>query len=302
MRNIHNGAQGGRGRKDWGPDEQHRDNPTKKNAIAFALLELAESAGLITSSQRKGSLTTLQRYVEKPALRQILQADDNDPANVKFGRPKADFGLLLKRLIDDLIAGVISSRKNESQVTEYAENLESEAGIRAIDKADLGDGDDSEHGDGSASGGADEDEHEDDKPRPKPLTKIKPDRELTKAIKKTGNDKLANLYHSITSVNAKSHPQLIAVGAWSFLETSAKVCGADEKIPFIDFFKKGSMPAWGFKGRAAGAIHDALVRLSKGGNTTKHDAISASFDHRSIINDMATVSALIATVLSGASS
>ncbi len=37
MRNIHDGVQEGVGRKPWGPDEQHRDNPTKKNAIAFSL-------------------------------------------------------------------------------------------------------------------------------------------------------------------------------------------------------------------------------------------------------------------------
>ena len=298
MRNIHNGAQGGRGRKDWGPDEQHRDNPTKKNAIAFALLELAETAGLITSSQRKGNLTTLQRYVEKDALKAILKADDSDPASVKFSRPKAEFDKLVKQIIEDLIAKEISSRKNEDLVIKYAETLEDRAGVEPSDEDEESDDDDPGAGDRSGpSDGDKDDDDEEDKPRHKPPTKIKPNKELTKAIRKTGNDKLANLYYSITSVNAKSHPQLIAVGAWSFLETSAKVCGAGENVPFKDFFSKGNMPNWGFKGKAAGAIHDALVQLSKGGNTTKHDAISATFDHRSIINDMATVSALIATAL-----
>jgi hypothetical protein len=303
MRNIHNGAQGGRGRKDWGPDEQHRDNPTRKNAIAFELLERAEAADLITSSQRRNTLTTLQRYVEKPALREILQADDTDPANVKFGRAKADFDKLLKRLIEDLIAGVISSRKNEDQVVEYAKNLEHAAGLEPVDEEDEGEGDDTTLIDGSGPSDGDQDEDEEvDKPQHKPPTKIKPNKDLTRAIKKIGNDKLANLYYSITSVNAKSHPQLIAVGAWSFIETSAKVCGAGENMPFKDFFSKGKMTNWGFEGKTAGAIHDALVRLAKGGNTTKHDAIAASFDHRSIINDMATVSALIATALSSVAS
>jgi hypothetical protein len=303
MRNIHNGAQGGRGRKDWGPDEQHRDNPSKKNAIAFALLELAEAAGLITSAQRKGNLTTLQRYVEKDALKAVLKADDGDPANVKFSRPKAEFDKLLKQIIKDLIAKEISSRKNEDLVIKYAETLEDRAGVKPAHEDEESDDDDTGAGDGGGPSDGDEDgDDEEDKPRHKPPTKIKPNKELTKAIRKTGNDKLANLYYSITSVNAKSHPQLIAVGAWSFLETSAKVCGADENVPFKDFFSKGKMPKWGFKGKAAGAIHDALVQLSKGGNTTKHDAISATFDHRSIINDMATVSALIATALSGVAS
>ena len=303
MRNIHNGAQGGRGRKDWGPDEQHRDNPTKKNAIAFALLELAEAAGLITSSQRKGNLTTLQRYVEKDALKAILKADDSDPANVKFSRTKAEFDKLLKQIIEDLIAKEISSRKNEDLVIKYAETLEDRAGVKPANEDEESDDDDTGAGYGSGpSDGDEDDDEEEDQPRYKPPTKIKPNKELAKAIRKTGNEKLANLYYSITTVNAKSHPQLIAVGAWSFLETSAKVCGAGENVPFKDFFSKGNMPQWGFKGKVAGAIHDALVQLSKGGNTTKHDAISATFDHRSIISDMATVSALIATALSAVAS
>lgn len=231
-----------------------------------------------------------------------MKADDSDPADVKFSRPKAEFEKLLKQIIEDLVAKEINSRKNEDLVIKYAEMLEDRAGVKPADEDDEGDGDDMGPGGGSSPGDGDEDDDEEEKPRHKPPTKIKPNKELTKAIKKTGNDKLANLYHSITSVNAKSHPQLIAVGAWSFLETSAKVCGAGENVPFKDFFSKGNMLKWEFKGRAAGAIHDALVQLSKGGNTTKHDAISASFDHRSIINDMATVSALIATALSAVAS
>lgn len=307
MRNIHNGAQGGRGRKDWGPDEQHRDNPTKKNAIAFALLERAESEGLISSAQRKGNLTTLQRYVEKDALRAILKVDDSDPANVKFGRRKPEFDKLLKQIIADLISKEISSRKNEDSVDEYAKTLENRAGVAPSGTDDEHDegaswSNDDEAGPSSTEGvgNAEVDNEEDVDARPKPLTKIKPNKELVKAIKDSGNEKLANLYHSITSVNAKSHPQLIAVGVWSFIESSAKFCGAGESVPFIDFFSKGKMAQWGIKGKPAGAIHDALVRLSRGGNTTKHDAISASFDHRSIINDMAAVSALISYALSEA--
>lgn len=301
MRNIHNGAQGGRGRKDWGPDEQHRDNPTRKNAIAFELLERAEAAGLITSSQRKGSLTTLQRYVEKPALREILQADDGDPANVKFGRAKADFDKLLKRLIEDLIAGKISSRKNESQVVDYAITLEEAAGVQPVGGEELSDPSDSEDvtdtGSGSPDGDDGGDEDDDDTPRPKPPTKIKRNRDLWKAIENLGSDKLANLYHSITSVNAKTNPQLVAVGTWSLLETCAAICGATEQNAFNHYFSKGMMGKMGIAKRTAGAISDALERLARGGNTTKHDAISGTFDYRSLINDMERVSSFIAKAL-----
>jgi hypothetical protein len=301
MRNIHNGLQGGRGRKDWGPDEQHRDNPTKKNAIAFELLERAEAAGLITATQRKGSLTTLQRYVEKPALRAILQADDSDPANVKFGRSTGVFDKLLAQLIKDLLSKEISSRKNEDHAIAYAETLESNAGVQAATDEDETVDDD---GVGPSSGGERGDGGDDDvgddeggEPRPKPLTKVKSNRQLAKAIRQSGNEKLANLFHSVTSINAKSHPLLIAIGVWALLETCAKFCGANEDVPFIDFFSKGKMGQMGIAKKKAGTIHDAFVRLAKGGNATKHDAVSADFDFRRIINDMEVVSEVVARAL-----
>ena len=303
MRNIHNGAQGGRGRKDWGPDEQHRDNPTRKNAIAFELLEQAEARSLITSAQRKNTLTTLQRYVEKPALRQILQADDSDPANVKFGRAKADFEKLLRQLIKDLISKEISSRKNESHAMEYAETLESAAGVESVDEDEPLDGDGSDDngdtGSGSPEAADGNDEEDEGTPRPKPPTKIKRNRELAKAIENVGSDKLANLYHSVTTINAKTHPQLVAVGVWALLETCGRVCGATEKNAFNHYFSKGMMGQMGIAKRAADAISDGLERLAKGGNTTKHDAISGTFDHRSLINDMERVSSFIAKALKG---
>lgn len=307
MRNIHNGAQGGRGRKDWGPDEQHRDKPTRKNAIAFELLERAETLGLITSSQRRGSLTTLQRYVEKPALRQILQANDTDPGNVIFGRAESDFDKLLRKLIEDLKSGVISSRKNESQVVEYAETLEFAAGVEPACEEKPADPDRSQHdgepnadspnADEGDNGDESDDKDDGDIPRPKPATKLKRNKELVRAIENLGSDKLANLYHSITSINAKTHPQLVAVGAWSLLETCAALCGATEKNAFNHYFSKGMMGKMGVAKRTAGAISDALERLAKGGNTTKHDAIAGTFDYRSLINDMERVSSFIAEAL-----
>jgi hypothetical protein len=243
--------------------------------------------------------------VEKPALRQILQVDDREPASVKFGRAKADFDKLLKKLIEDLISGVISSRKNESQVVEYAETLESAAGVEPIDEDEPTNGDGSEDDGDTAPDSPDADEgddDDDDTPRPKPPTKVKRNRELAKAIENLGSDKLANLYHSITTINAKTHPQLVAVGIWALLETCARICGATEKNAFNHYFSKGMMGEMGIAKRAAGAISDALERLAKGGNTTKHDAISGTFDHRSLINDMERVSSFIAKALNASAS
>jgi len=89
----------------------------------------------------------------------------------------------------------------------------------------------------------------------------------------------------------------VAVGAWALLESCARFCGAKEKTAFIHFFTTGKMGNMGIAKRTAGATHKALERLAEGGNTTKHDAISGSFDHRQIINDMDRVSPMIAMAL-----
>jgi hypothetical protein len=303
MRNIHNGAQGGQGRKDWGPDEQHRDNPTKKNAIAFSLLELAEQKGLITKTQRKGTLTTLQRYVGTASARKILEADDKDPADVVFSRAKRDFDRLLKTLIADLISNEISSRKNEQEILAYFSMLETRAGLVANnDKDDTENRDEGDGKEGAGKraeaddGGEDEDDGPADRPAPAP-TKIRRHKALAAAINRSKNPKLIDLYASLTKVPAKTNPQLIAVGCWALCETIARVCGAADNTPFTHFFSKDRLTKLGFDGGAGKSTRSAFERLSVGGNETKHDAIAATCDHRTLITDMDRVSDALAKAL-----
>lgn len=297
MRNIHNGAQGGQGRKDWGPDEQHRDNPTRKNAIAFALLALAEQKRLITKTERKGTLTTLQRYVGTGSARKILVADDKDPANVTFGRPKRELNKLLKVLIADLLSGAISSRMNEEEIVAYFSTLEVRAGLGGDEggDSDEDDGDDGGH-DGGEDGADQDDDGPADPPAPAP-TKIKRHKALAAAINRSRNEKLIDLYASLTKVPAKTNTQLIAVGCWALCETIARVCGAADRTAFTHFFNKDRLAQFGFSGDAGKTIRRAFERLAEGGNETKHDAIAATCDHRTLINSMERVSAALAKAL-----
>ncbi len=296
MRNIHNGMQDGRGRKDWGPDEQHRDNPTRKNAIAFELLEMAETLELITRSDRKGKLTTLQRFAEKPTMREILGVDDSDPEHVTFRRSDADMAALLAVIINDLIAGEINSRANDQDIASYAAQLEESAGVAPL---------------------PDEDEEDQDSdtqapvpppspppplpPRPRSLNKIKRSNDLVRVLAKLEAQKLLGLYASLTKMSAQANTQIVAVGAWAFIESTAKLCGADDKTSFDSYFtrgKQGRMHSYGVELREAGVIHDALKRLATGGNTTKHHAVSGTFDHRQIINDFEVVTPMLVLALS----
>jgi hypothetical protein len=300
MRNIHNGTQKGRGRKEWGPDEQHRDNPSKKYAIAFELLERAEDAGLISTADRKGKLTTLQRFVGTDALRKILKANDDNPKKVKFSRKKSDLEKLLKQLIEDLVEeDKITSRKNEGEIKAYAAELEARAGVRPLgsdgeqETDDESEGQDEDQDEGDNDGEEDEDDS-----KPKPPHTIKRDKALSKAINGSGNDKLIGLYNSLTKVRTTTNVQLIAVGAWSLLETIAAVCGANENQSFSAFFSAGMMQnKLGIAKNQSKTIWKALERFARAGNDTKHDAISAAFNHMELINDMERVSSMLAKAL-----
>lgn len=317
MRNIHNGTQGGQGRKDWGPDEQHRDKPTRKNAIAFSLLEIGEKRGLLTSAQRKGTLTTLQRFVGTAAGRALLGADDTDPATVTFTRKKSELNKIINVIMTDLIAGDISSRKNERDILNYFATLLDRA---AITEAKAEDDDQSGGGAGASGGGytggggagateggdEDEDRYDDGsgdaEPPARSPTKIKRDRELAAAINQSGNAKLVSLYHSLTKVPAKTNPELIAVGCWALCETIANLCGAGDKVAFTHFFSKDRLAKWGVSDRASKTIRNCFERISHGGNDTKHDEIAATSDHRTLITDMERVSLTLAKALNEQSS
>ncbi|ABC63737.1 hypothetical protein ELI_08225 [Erythrobacter litoralis HTCC2594] len=292
MRNIHNGMQDGRGRKDWGPDEQHRDNPTRKNAIAFELLEMAETQGLISRSERKGKLTTLQRFVEKPTMREVLGVDDSDPENVTFRRSDADMAALLQVIVDDLLSGEINSRSNDSDIAKYAATIEEEA-----DVGPLAEEDDATNPEPTPSPPP---SPSPPPPRPRTSNKIKRSNDLVRVLDKLDAQKLIGLYSSLTKVSANTNTQIIAVGAWAFIESSAKLCGANKDTSFPSFFtrgKNGRMATYGIDHNEAGVIHEALTRLSSGGNTTKHHAKSGSFDHRQIISDMEVITPMLVLAL-----
>tara|TARA_R110002072_G_scaffold38314_4_gene110892 strand:+ start:3540 stop:4856 length:1317 start_codon:yes stop_codon:yes gene_type:complete len=303
MANIHNRNQKGRGRREWGPDEQHRFNPTKKYAIAFDLLEIAEAGGLITPGERRNRLTTLQRFVGTDALKTILKADDSNPrpGKVKFGRSKADLEKLLKQLIADLLGEEeITSRKNDKEIQDYAGTLEERAGVKPVEEAEEDDetGDDEDTDDEDSGGEEDDEEDDDDAPPPKKPHRIKSDKDLKKAIAKSKNDKLIDLYKSVTTVSARANPQLIAVGCWSLIETIAAVCKAKDKQAFADFFNRDMLQnKLGFSKTASGSIVKALGHMAQAGNTTKHDAIGATFDAMQLINDMDRVSPMLAKAL-----
>lgn len=194
-------------------------------------------------------------------------------------------------LIEDLLSGEINSRTNDEEIAKYASELEDRAGVEQLP-------DDPVEEPGNRQGPT-------PSPTPTPAwprvsNKIKRSNDLVRVLNKLDADKLIGLYSSLTKVSGNTNTQLIAVGAWAFIESAAKLCGANGTTSFVDFFTKGKngrMASYGVEQRQAGVIHDALGRLSRGGNTTKHDAISGVFDHRQVINDMTVITPLLVLAL-----
>lgn len=282
---IHEGEQGGVGRKKWNADQTARHSGDSKNKIALAVLDYAESKGFITPEARKGKLTTVQRYLVSPLVREAMGIDSSNISDVSRNRSKADFDLILQKFLADLESGYVNSRTNRDQHTAYAREL------------------------GAMQGQS----HERTEPvslavppsAAKKVTKAKPAKrklrtvvpyepEVMKALEALTGDKLPSLYNSVCSVSLESHTPLVAIGVWAFIESLSARAGRNNDTPFVAFYSKSRLETYGLaKGKGDKAIGDALRRVSTSGDVTKHDAGAALFDGQQLINDMETLKNLV---------
>lgn len=69
LERTHHGPQGGIGRKSWNSEQKQRHSGGTKNRVALAVLDYAEARGMISNQDRKGKLTTMQRYLGNPLER-----------------------------------------------------------------------------------------------------------------------------------------------------------------------------------------------------------------------------------------
>ncbi|MGB9152815.1 MAG: hypothetical protein WCD70_06980, partial [Alphaproteobacteria bacterium] len=109
---IHGGVQGGIGRKPWNTVQKTRHIGDTKNILALAVLDYAEKHNLISAEDRKGKITTIQRYLGNAILREAMGIDNSNIEDISRNRSKHDFDLLLKKFTEDLLSGVVNSRAN----------------------------------------------------------------------------------------------------------------------------------------------------------------------------------------------
>ncbi len=283
---IHDGEQGGLGRRKWTADQSARHSGTNKNKLALAVLDYAQDSGIISAEARRGKLTTVQRYLVSPLVREALGIDASNPNDVGRNRSKPDFDLLLSKFLRDLSDDVVNSRAKKDQIGAYARELSTTAG-QSHSRFDP-----PESIALPAKGVKNAVKPKPTKHRPRRYIEFEP--EIMEALKGLGGSKLPNLYTSLCSVTLEAHTPLISIGAWAFLESLSAKAGRNEGTPFPDFFSKQRLQGYGLPtGKSGRGIEDAIKRVATSGNVTKHDATAAQFNGEQLANDMETLTNLI---------
>ncbi len=290
LERMHNGAFGGRGRRDWNADQLQRFSGSSKNKIAQAFLDYAVSEGFLSAENRQGKLTTVQRFLVNDVFCEAMGLDKKNPDELARTRPKPEFDTIARRFIRDLVEGTaVNSRMNKPQIIDYARPIGSLPGVTGtrIEPEPLIRAQE-------ATGG-------DTQPRtrtrrtprqPQKIRHIQYADEIGSALRSLGNHKLESLYHSICTVELESHTPIVCIGVWAFIETLTACAGRHSGTSFNDFLSNNRLASYGVSGNKT-AIRVALTRTQDYGNTTKHEPLAATFNGDQLNNDLGVLKPLI---------
>jgi hypothetical protein len=280
---IHNGAQAGVGRLDWDAQQKARHFGSSRNRVALAVLDTAEQMGLIAKEERDGKLTTAQRFLNRPVVREALGIDTSNPDDVTYNRPLEDFQKQLTIFINDLREGVrVTSRNNQTQIDAYGRKLARNADITGerIEPQTL------------KTAAKAKVKRKKARKQPRKLIHLEYDKDLATALETIRSGKLEALYYSICEVRIQ-HALLLTIGLWAFIESLTALAGRNDSTDFVAFFSNQRLSDHGFGKGKAGPIREALTRIQRNGNATKHHEIAGSFDGQQLANDLATITPLL---------
>ena len=283
---LHDGAQAGVGRLDWDAQQKARHFGSSRNRVALSVLDAAENLGYISKEERSGKLTTAQRFLNSPVVREAIGIDTENPEDITYNRPPENFKRQLSRFIEDLKAGdKITSRFNRTQVDAYGRRLASNPEIsnERVEPVALA----------SVTAVKRKSTRRTQPRKPKPPSHLEYDKGLATALEAHANNKLEALYYSICAIHVE-HALLLTIGVWAFVESLAALAGKNDDTDFLAFYSNQRLSSYGLgSGKSLAPIRDALARVSRNGNVTKHHKISGNFDGAQLINDLATITPLL---------
>ena len=297
LKRRHHGKMGGVGQKEWNADQKSRHSGSNsRNRAALAFLDYAEQEKLISTDDRHRRLTTVQRFLSNPIMRDTLGLDVSDPENVARNRTEEDFKLLSRQFISDMLGenSKVNSRKNSAYIEGYARELGSLEGQshKRIDPEFI----------------ASEPKKRKRGRRSLPRKVRRPQnlpwsRKIRDEIDSLGNWKLQSLYRSICIVPLHENTPLLAVGTWSFFETLTAKVGRNQGTDFHSFLSLNRLSGYGLGDRRSiKPLRAALKRILDFGNITKHHDTAAAFNGDQLANDMEALEELILRLIDDAKS
>ena len=282
---IHAGSNEGRGRRPWTAEQKARHSGYDKNVRAQRLLDAAEHYGLLDNKERKGRLSTVQRYLQNPDFRQTLGLDVTDAENPATTLTETDFTSRLRLFVRDVVDKTVTTRDNVPRIREYASHLTtrcplsvSEGPSRPIDPSAP------VRPRGSTK-----------KPqRPRTPKRLPFSKAFESALESLPSYKLQRLYYSLCSISLNTHTSLLTVGAWTLLESLTALDGRNPNTDFHAYLSQNRLSSLGLGSRReVQGIRAAVKRISDLGNNTKHDATAASFNGETLANDMETIGGML---------
>ncbi|RUT81016.1 MULTISPECIES: hypothetical protein [unclassified Mesorhizobium] len=283
---LHDGLSGGIGRRHWNADQKQRNSGKRKNSVAMAVLDYAVENNVISAADRAGKLTTVQRFLGNSLMQEALGIDRTDPTELKSNRPKGDFDKLLTQFVGDLQTdnGQVTSRKNKPEIDEYARKLSRMTGLsgETVAPAPL-----------TALDPKGKTSEKAAKPKsPGAPKKLPYDQAIADELGKLGSYKLSNLYFSICNIPLTDNTPIVAIGLWAFVESLCAKLGST--VDFISFLSVLRLTGYGLGNKEqTKGLREAIERVSKYGNTTKHDEDAAHFNGTQLANDMEKMRKLI---------
>lgn len=282
---THAGTAGGRGRRPWTAEQKARHSGYDKNLAAQKVLDAGQDLGLIDAAQRKGRISTVERYLKNPKFREVMGLDISDAGNPLTTLSESDFRTVLGKFLEDVVNRAVTTRDNAPQIVNYAEGIE---------QSDLiSDSDVPAHSIVPTSEGPPTSGKQKPK-RPRTWKRIARSEDLTAALTAIPSYKLEKLYYSLCSLALSTHTPLLMVGTWTLLESLTALDGRKSTQSFSAYLSANRLASLGLGNKTeTRGLRDAIDRVADLGNVTKHDAIAAAFNGEMLSNDMETMKKML---------
>lgn len=287
---IHGGLQGGIGRKSWTSEQKTRFSGDRKNIVAQKILDYAEKRKMISSEDRKGKLTTAQRFLSNVTFREALGVDASNLEDICRIRPEEDFDKSVKTFVEDLVKGkdddskIVYSRLDSKGIVDYARKLSDKAGLSATTIAPV-----------TISVEPTKMSKRRRRPKnPSRQTHLAYNEDIHTALRDIPNYKLEHLYYSICKLELSVFTPLLSVGVWSFIESLTSIIGRNSNTDFHSFLSVQKIKTLNcMPENSAKSANQAIKRISEFGNTTKHDSVGAMFNGEQLANDFGIIAPII---------